>query len=298
MKKLFTLIIFIYFALLPVNAVDLNDYWQIRLVLKDYESALKKQDINKIKDFYAENYRDSDGFTLEESAQMFEKMYNAYDKVSQKTKINSITSFDNYVIVQLTDTTNAVVNPQKDTPKKNNKGKSISQIIRENRILKERQGKLESKSIYSLYFKKIDNKWKIFYDDISAETTSLKYGVAKDVKMELDAPAFVNDGESYNLSLKINKSNDLFAVASLSNEEILFPTPETEEKFRKVPQEGELERIVKANHNKKNECAIASVGFTEVSVNEAQTKARIEVVGMALLMKRVNMLNSKDNNEK
>ena len=84
----------------------------------------------------------------------------------------------------------------------------------------------------------------------------------------------------------------------MSNEEILFPTPETEEKFRKVPQEGELERVVKANKNKKNECAIASVGFTEVSVNEAQTKARIEVVGMALLMKRVNMLNSKDNNEK
>ncbi len=299
MKKITLVFILLFlFLFIPANAVELNNNLQIRILLRDYDKALKKQDIDKIKDFYTENYRDSDGFTLEESIQMFEKMYNAYDKVKQKTKINSITSFDNYIIVQLTDTTNALVSPQKELFDKNKK-KSIRQTIREKRIIKERQGKLESTSIYSLYFKKIDGKWKIFYDDITAETTSLKYGVAKNVDMQLTAPAFTKEGENYDLSLKIGeKSDDLFAVASLNNEEILFPAPEYKEKYRKLSSQGNLERVVKANNNKKNECAVASIGFTQVSLNEAQTKARIEMVGMALLMKRVNIINSKDKNEK
>lgn len=298
MKKLILIFVLMIFTLPSICAIELNDYWQVRMVLRDYSNALKKQDINKIKEFYTENYRDSDGFTIDESAQMFEKMYDSYDKVKQKTKISSITSFDNYVIVQLKDTTSALINPQKEIFEKNNAKKKLSQIIREKRIIKEKQGRLDSKSVYSLYFKKIDDKWKIFYDDITAETTSLKYGVAKKAKMQLNTPAFIKDGETYDLSLKIDKADNLFAVASLTNEEILFPTPEYKEKFRKLPSKGELERVVRANSNNKNECAVASIGFTEVSINEAQTKARIEVVGMALLMKRINMLDSKEKNEK
>ena len=38
---------------------------------------------------------------------------------------------------------------------------------------------------------------------------------------------------------------------------------------------------------------MASIGLTKVSLNEEQTKAKIEVLGMAYLMKRVNMDNSK-----
>ena len=56
-----------------------------------------------------------------------------------------------------------------------------------------------------------------------------------------------------------------------------------------MPQEGELERLVKANDKNLDEYAVASIGFTKVSVNEEQTRAKIEVLGMAYLMKRVNM---------
>ena len=119
MKKIAIILVFMFLIFYPVDAVELNTNYQIRMVLRDYDKALKKQDINKIKDFYTEDYKDSDGFTLDESVSMFEKMYNAYDNVKQKTKINSITSFDNYVVVQLMDTTNAAINPQKDLFRKN-----------------------------------------------------------------------------------------------------------------------------------------------------------------------------------
>ena len=210
---------------------------------------------------------------------MLEKTYNAYGKMKQKTKINNISAFDDYAIVQLTDKTKAIVHPDKNKTK-------------------EKQGVLEGKSVYVLYFKKINNEWKIFYDDILAETTTLKYGVANKIPMELDTPMLIKNGEKYDLALKMNKPDNILALASLSNEEIQYPTPENKEKFRKIPANGELERIVKANNNNKSEYAIASVGFTKVSINEQETKARIEIIGMAYLMKRVNMVALKESNGK
>ena len=116
--------------------------------------------------------------------------------------------------------------------------------------------------------------------------------------MELNTPALIQGGQEYDISLKINKPDDIIALASISNEQIEYPTPDYKEKFRKFPETGELERLVKANKNNKGEYAIASVGLTKVSINEEETKAKIEIIGIAYLMKRINMIPIKGNNEK
>ena len=87
----------------------------------------------------------------------------------------------------------------------------------------------------------------------------------------------------------MDKPDDIVALASLSREEIVYPPVDYQEKFRKFPESGDLERLVKANDKNLDEYAVASVGFTKVYVNEEQTKARIEVLGMAYIMKRINM---------
>ena len=210
---------------------------------------------------------------------MLEKTYDAYGKMKQKTKINDINIFNNTAIIRLTDTTHATIHPDE--------AKS-----------KEKQGVLDGKSIYTIYLKKQEESWKIIYDEIIAETTSLKYGVANKIPIELNTPVLIKNGEEYDLNLKMNKPDDLIALASLTNEQIEYPTPEFKEKFRKFPSSGELERIVKANKNNKSEYAIASVGFTKASINEQEAKVRIEVVGIAYLMKRINMIIPKEINEK
>ena len=43
------------------------------------------------------------------------------------------------------------------------------------------------------------------------------------------------------------------------------------------------------NNKNINEYGVASIGFTKVSINEEETKAKIEILGMAYLMKRINM---------
>jgi hypothetical protein len=87
------------------------------------------------------------------------------------------------------------------------------------------------------------------------------------------------------------------ALASISREEIVYPPEDYQEKFRKIPEAGELERVVKANNKNLDEYAVASIGLTKVSINEEQTKAKIEVLGMAYLMKRVNMDRTRKNGE-
>ena len=278
MKKLIITFVLIIFSTLSSNAFELNNYQQVKLTLREYNKALSGQDIEKVKSFYDENYKSADGFTLDELMQMLEKTYSAYGKMKQKTKINNITAYDNYAIVQLKDKTHACVYPDKNKTK----GK---------------EGILDGESLYSLYFKKSGDKWKIFYDEIISETTSLKYGVANKIPMGIVTPALITNNEKYDLSLKMKKPDDIIALASISNEEIEYPTPDYKEKFRKFPSEGELQRVVKANNKNKNEYAVASVGFTRVSMNKEETKARIEIIGIAYLMKRINMIQLKENNE-
>ena len=121
------------------------------------------------------------------------------------------------------------------------------------------------------------------------EETSLKYGVANKIPMELITPIFIKNGSEYDLSLKMKKPDDIIALASISREEITYPPKDAIEKFRKFPEDGALERLVKANNKNLDEYAIASVGFTKVSINEEETRAKIEILGMAYILKRVNM---------
>lgn len=253
---------------------------QIKNTLKKYNKALISHDIEKIKTFYAKDYKSMDGFNLIETEQMLEKTYSAYKNLKYKTKINSINTESNWALVQISDKTKAEIFPTE---------------IKE--LKKEKMGKLIGSSVYNLYLKKENNEWKIICDDILMEETSLKYGLANKLKMNLITPLRIQNGSEYDLSLKIEKPKDIMALASISREEIVYPPEDYQEKFRKIPEFGELERIVRANDKNLDEYAIASIGLTKISMNEEQTKAKIEVLGMAYLMKRVNMDRTRKNNE-
>lgn len=275
MKKIALFFIIFNLFILPSYSFELfkkTPKMEIKSLIKQHNKALSNHDIEKIKTFYDENYKSTDGFNLDDMSKMLEQTYSAYKNIKYQTKIISINTDDNWALVQLKDRTTASVYPTE---------------IKE--IKKEKMGKLEGTSVYNMYLKKENDSWKIVQDDILIEQTSLKYGIANKMDMDLIAPYQVRNNEEYDLSLKINKPDDIIALASISREEITYPPQDYKEKFRKIPELGELERVVRANNKNKDEYAVASIGLTKVSVNEAQTKARIEVLGLAYLMKRVNM---------
>lgn len=59
-----------------------------------------------------------------------------------------------------------------------------------------------------------------------------------------------------------------------------------------------MERVVKANNNGINEYSLASVGITEISLNEEKTAINYQMSGIAFLMKRVNIYTNKNTVDK
>ena len=280
MKKIVSsfILLFVLSANCPLYAFDFsffnkdNPQREIKKVLKKHNKAMANHNIDLVQSYYDENYKSADGFNLEDMKSMLEKTQQAYTNIKYKTKINNITTYDNWALAQMSDETYAKVYLDKD--KKN----------------KEKAGTLRGKSSYLMYFKKDKDKWKIVADEILMEETSLKYGVAKKIDMELETPIFIENDKNYDISLKMpNKPEDIIALASISREEITYPPADYNEKFRKIPETGDLERYVKANNKNLNEYALASVGLTKVSINEEITKAKIEILGIAYIMKRINM---------
>ena len=139
-----------------------------------------------------------------------------------------------------------------------------------------------------MYLKKENNTWKIVKEDILEEQTTLKYGLARRIKFDLITPNYIENGKDYDLSLKIDKPRNILALGSISNEEIKLPNENYNEKFRKISPDGELERVVKANANNKNEYALASVGYTKITLREKEKKIRIQILGVAYIIKRIN----------
>lgn len=277
MKKLHIAAIFIlaFGIFIKADAMTLpfqnNTEREIKKVLNEHSKAMDNRDIEKLKTFYDENYRSEDGFDINDLVEMIQKTYNAYGNIKYKTSINHISAYDNWALVQISD-------------------KSYAKIFLEDNKNKDKMGVLKGTSVYNLYLKKDRNdKWKIYRDDIVMEETSLKYGIANQIDMDLVTPVMVKKDESYDISLKMDKPDDIIALGSISREEITYPPKDYPEKFRKIPQEGELERVVRANGKGLDEYAIASIGFTKISMNEEQTKARIHILGMAYILKRINV---------
>ncbi|MBQ9149980.1 hypothetical protein IJX73_03515 [bacterium] len=276
MKKLALILIAINLFLAPSYSFEFfkkSRESEVRSVLNKHIKAMESHDIEAIKSFYDKNYRSTDGFNLAELEEMLIKTYETYGNIKYKVKINSIVADSECATVQISDSSSAVIYPSEGSKK----------------IKRQKSGKLYGKSVYNMYLKKINNEWKIVKDDILMEETSLKFGVAKNIDMNIIAPEKLQNGQEYDLSIKINKPKDIMALGSISREEIVYPPSDYQEKFRRISDEGELERIVRANDKNLDEYAVASIGFTKISLNEEQTKAKIEVLGMAYLMKRINM---------
>lgn len=252
---------------------------EIRDFLNDYNKVLEKNDLVTLTRFYDKEYKNDDGYNLEELIVMLDKTSKAFDDIKYDTKIKRIDIRKNCAVVHLEDNTSAKIYPLK-------KHKNRSKV-----------GILDGKSTSVMYLRKKDGLWQIVYDSVLSEETSLKYGVAKKVDMDLNTPETIENGKDYGVKLEMKTPNRMIAIASLTNEEVNYPPEKYEEKFRRIPSEGILERLVKANDKNKDEYAIASIGFTKVSLNKKERRARIEILGMAYLMKRVNMNNIEPVNE-
>ncbi|HIS89610.1 TPA: nuclear transport factor 2 family protein [Candidatus Avigastranaerophilus faecigallinarum] len=245
---------------------------QINSFFKKYNRYSSKNNIEKLKELYSDDYINNDGFNKETIFKMMEMASGAYKDVSYVTEIESIKVEGNYAVVKAhelaTGETIKVIEKLKDT------------------------GSITSEIYYTDYLRKDGNKWKIIATDINSEKVELKYGEAKNMIVDICAPQKVPEGSEYEVTMKTKTPDGVFAVGSIVNEPIVYPQVQAKDVFRSIKSET-LSRILKANKDKNNEYATVSIAITRAQVQPPSLV--LNMTGMAFVMKRVNVLSLNKN---
>ena len=159
-------------------------------------------------------------------------------------------------------------------------------------------GILNSKADSVYYLKKVDGKWKVSYDKVVDEVTSMLYGDAANLDIKLTAPKEVTPGYEYCASLEFIPPKDSFAIASISKDEVEYPQKPTKEVFRKLPDDNILERLFIANSDNKNEYVIASIGLTIADIKDLSIKLSLTGFGYQIIRVNVKDIPSVNENTK
>lgn len=240
---------------------------EIYHLLSNHTKYTNAHNLDKLQDLYSDNYLNSDNFDKPTYFEMIKKTWNLYPEVKYLTFINDYNINDEYAVVQVKEY--AIGKTQGIF--ENMKGPGLVQS--------------ESSSLY--YLQKIGNDWKITSNSIIYEKTTLKYGDARWLNMTLDAPTLIKAGQTYTSTLKIDTPSNVFVLASITNEPIIYPQAQAKEVFRTVKKDGVLERIFTANKDNFNEYSVASIGITKASISNPAS-ININITGMAFIMTRVN----------
>lgn len=246
-----------------------NPYIEVRKALCNHLKYANGYNLEGLKTLYADNYINADGLGRDIYFDLIKKTWESYPDIKYSIDIKNIEVNANNAVAQVVE--NAVATTNSD-----------SGIIHQ-------KGLLESTSSSVYYFEKINNKWLITSDHIISEETYLRYGSAKNLKIDLTAPNQVPADTQYTASLEIQAPKDSLVIASVGKENITYPQVLAEEVFRKLPDDGILERIFKSNDKNINEYAVASFGITKAEISGGR-ELKIYVTGLGFAMSRVNVI--------
>lgn len=240
---------------------------ELKEFFENYGKLNNSKNLDKLMEMYDDSYLSADKFDKAKLKELASDSWKAYPNAKYDMKVLSLNS----------DYQNATV-----LVKETIEGESSSKVD-----YLSGNGYIESNALTVYYLKKFYTGWKIVSDYIIDEKTALKYGVAKEITMKIDAPQLANAAQEYSSIVRIDVPKEYIALVSINNEEITFPAQKAEEVFRTVKSDGIQERILKANSNKNNENAVASIGIAKTNITNKNVE--VNIVGIAFLTSRVNL---------
>ncbi len=245
---------------------------QLNTFLAKYFLASESHNIDELKELYASDFISGDGFNREKLLELIKDSWDLSPGLKYSGHIQDLKFDKNFATVELNE--------------------DITGETKEKSEITGDTGLLESSSRTVLYLRKFGKGWQVVSDKTLYEETSIKYGEAKGLDINLYAPGQVMPEDSYTISLDTEIPDDMFAVASIISENLSYPRENKKETFRQVPADVQLlERVVQANNKFLNELAIASVSFCNVK-KDVFKRPDIDFTGTAVLIKRVNVLNA------
>lgn len=258
-----------YKARISENRQLENAEKEIREVFNTQDKFTNSYNFEGLYKLYSDDFMNSDGYNKEVYFKLIKETWETYPEITYQTKILNINVTSNYATVETKETAFAVTEENSEY---------ISAV-----------GELRSEAHCIYHLKRDKGKWLIAAEDILDERSALKYGDARFIKMELNAPTLIGAGENYSAELKVDMPADQIVIASIASEKIVQPVEPAPERYRKLPSDQILERLFIANTDNVNEYSIASVGVTKTEpVDEENVKVYMN--GLAFLMTRVNVV--------
>ncbi|HNW25780.1 MAG TPA: hypothetical protein PKI94_03220 [Candidatus Gastranaerophilaceae bacterium] len=260
-----------------IKTTSQNPYEEIRDTFYLHTKFSNEYKFEQLKDLYAPNYYNADGFNRENYFDLIKKTWENYPGIKYKMEIIDIKISGNYATVYLEESARA------DTA-------SAGGILRD-------KGYLQSNSDTIYFLEKIANEWKITSDNIIFEKTYLTYGSASYCSFNLNAPSKIPMNTEYTATLNIKSPPDTIVLASIGREKVTYPQIQAEEVFRRLPESGILERMFISNNENLNEFAVASFGVAKLDLSRG-SDIKINITGMGFAMSRVNVISAKLENNK
>ncbi|MBQ8459425.1 hypothetical protein IJ541_04910 [bacterium] len=243
---------------------------QIKALFKVHDTYANNHEIENLQALYADNYMNNDGFDKKAYVQSIKDTWKACKDITYTTKILSINVNGD----------NASINVEE----------TASGTVFENLDMGPIAGEIHSKSLGIYHLVKINGSWYISGETSLTDESSLLYGDARFMNIELQTPAQVASGETYTASLKVDADKDTFIVGSIEHDPVTYPANTPKNNLRALNNQSQtLERFIKANTDNINEYAVASIAISKISGGNSE-HVKIYMAGLACVMRRVNVI--------
>ena len=197
---------------------------QIRNIFDNYQKYTNTKNLEAFLNLHDDNYQNSDGYDKTSLKKFVTDAWKDFPDVRYSIKVLSVNvDIDNATVItseRLSGYTSASVD-----------------YIKGN-------GYVDSESTSIYYLKRFSNDWRIVSEFVVNEKTAIRYGAARYIPMQLDAPALVAPEEEYTAIIKMNVPRKYVALVSLNNEPITYPLEKSTEVFRGIKADGIRERIL------------------------------------------------------
>lgn len=242
---------------------------EIKNLFKVHNNLANKHDIKGLEAIYSEHYVNNDGFNREVYFKSIKETWDTCKDLTYNTKILSIDITGDYASVKVEENANGTIYDTIDMA-------PIS-------------GELHSKSTGIYHLEQVNGKWYITGETAITDESSLLYGDARFMNLEIQAPNQVMAGETYTTTVKVDSDADMFVIGSIDADPVTYPANTPKSELRPMPQSQVLERLLKANTDNINEYTVASLAISKAQ-NMGSDKFRVYIAGLACIMKRVNVI--------
>lgn len=226
--------------------------------LSAIEAQWNAHDLSGLMANYADDYVNNDGLNKKAVQKLTEEFWKTYPDAHSVSKTKQIRIEGNFATVE-----------SRDTALGTTEMKGLG------------KGELQSVSEGQQYMKRLGTEWKIIGERTDYEKVKVAFGLAQHLNATFTAPEQVKSGKQFTAKLEVTLPPGLIAIGSITNQPLVFPQPESQEKPRQLDTPSILERVMPANSDNHNELLTATVSL----INPDHT-----VIGASFLTRRLNVV--------